>query len=418
MNGIITENDNIIRSTTTSLKLSNKSKLIKLNEFINEYVKIVSTFINLIWDVENIPSMLPKQYTDKVETWLSARAIQAAAKQAASIVRGTKKKQKQRLYVIEKLKKEGKFAKARKLQAIYNKNIASKPNLNSINPELDTRFFKLDFNKTTSFDGWLNLTSLGFDRKDKIKFPFKFHKHFLELSKNGKLLNSIRISKDSLTLNFELEKPKIKKEGKTLGIDIGKTTTLTTSKGQSLDKDIHGHDYTTICTKLAHKKKGSKGFLRAQKHRSNYLKWIVKQLDLNGVKQVNLERVKRFPKGKSRHMKHWNFGEFSDVLEEHFMKQGVLVNRVNPTYTSQRCSQCGWVRKSNRRGKLFKCKACAFTCDADLNGSINIGFDLRPIGARERLLNKNRKGFYWCEKGQELIVPDATKDISKKEILT
>jgi transposase len=68
---------------------------------------------------------------------------------------------------------------------------------------------------------------------------------------------------------------------------------------------------------------------------------------------------------------------------------------VCPTYTSQRCSSCGWVRKSNR--------------DADLNAAKNIALNLRPIGTKERLSHKNRKGFYLCEVVQEPIVPVAQK---------
>jgi len=82
-----------------------------------------------------------------------------------------------------------------------------------------------------------------------------------------------------------------------------------------------------------------------------------------------------------------------------------IVKQVTPTYTSQRCSKCGWTRKSNRKGKQFKCGSCSFECDSDLNASINISLDLKPIGKKERLLNKNRTGFYWNLVSEERIVP-------------
>jgi transposase len=63
---------------------------------------------------------------------------------------------------------------------------------------------------------------------------------------------------------------------------------------------------------------------------------------------------------------------------------------------------------SNRKGKQFKCKTCSFECDADLNASINISLDLKPIGKKERQLNLNRTGFYWLV-GEEHIVPHAQK---------
>jgi hypothetical protein len=47
--------------------------------------------------------------------------------------------------------------------------------------------------------------------------------------------------------------------------------------------------------------------------------------------------------------------------------------------------------------------------DSDLNASINLSLDLMPIGKKERLLQNNRKGFYWHVTGQEHIVPDTKK---------
>jgi len=79
---------------------------------------------------------------------------------------------------------------------------------------------------------------------------------------------------------------------------------------------------------------------------------------------------------------------------------------LNPTYTSQRCSKCGWVRKGNRSGKLFKCDKCFFEYDADLNAAINLSLKLKPIGKQQQLKQENRIGFYWNVLDQELIVPE------------
>ncbi len=46
--------------------------------------------------------------------------------------------------------------------------------------------------------------------------------------------------------------------------------------------------------------------------------------------------------------------------------------------TSQTCSKCGHVSRSNRKGKQFKCVHCGFSLDADLNASRNIAiFSMR-----------------------------------------
>ena len=79
------------------------------------------------------------------------------------------------------------------------------------------------------------------------------------------------------------------------------------------------------------------------------------------------------------------------------------------TYTSKRCSKCSYVRKTNRKGKLFKCVSCNFECDSDVNSSLNISFDLPFIGKVERLTRKNLKGFYLYDKGKEPIVPSTER---------
>ena len=65
----------------------------------------------------------------------------------------------------------------------------------------------------------------------------------------------------------------------------------------------------------------------------------------------------------------------------------------------KRCSQCGWVRKANRKGKVFTCNLCGFTEDADLNAAFNLELDLYEIPYWVRQQRINRSGFYWLEDG-------------------
>ena len=49
------------------------------------------------------------------------------------------------------------------------------------------------------------------------------------------------------------------------------------------------------------------------------------------------------------------------------------VERVNPAYTSQRCSVCGHVAAESRESQaLFRCTACNYTSNADVNAARNI----------------------------------------------
>ena len=389
----------MIRSTKVTLKFVNPGKREKLNEFLSEYKRVEQIFVDLLWDEVKVSSLVPKEFTDQVESWLSARAIQSAAKQASAVVRGTRTKQNRRLYQIAKFKEEGKFKKARILQKKYDQVKVSKPRLKGSSCELDERFVK--FGGGNSFE-WIELASLG--NKLKLILPFKKHEHFNKLATEGKMKAGVRINRDSVTLMFELPDPPKRETGKTLGIDVGQSTTLSCSDGQTLNADPHGHTYESICEKLARKEKGSKGFKRAVSHRSNYLRYLVKQLNLEGVKVVNREDIKDLRKFSptSRRLAHWNYAELFGALDNELEKQGVLVNKLNPTYTSRRCSACGWTRKSNRKRKRFKCEKCSFEHDADLNAASNLALDLSSLKGRR---TSNGKGFYWLESGEEPIVP-------------
>jgi putative transposase len=49
------------------------------------------------------------------------------------------------------------------------------------------------------------------------------------------------------------------------------------------------------------------------------------------------------------------------------------VEKVNPAYTSQRCSACGRIAAGSRESQaLFRCVACGYTLDADVNAARNI----------------------------------------------
>ena len=399
----------MIRSSKSTLKFSNAGRRDQLDVFIDEYRRVLSCFVDLLWEQEKIPCLLPKEMTSKVDTWLSARMLQCAGKQASGIVRGTREKQKRRLFIINKLKDEGKFKHARKLQRIYDEVSMSKPKIQNVEPELDARFVKIDLENETSFDGWVTLSSIG--KKMKIQLPFKKSVHFNKMNCWGVMKGGIRISKKNITFMFEVPEAEKKGTGSVIGIDIGQLNAISCSNDHVSKPNKHGHDLNTISDIMSRKKKGSKGFERTQSHRKNYINWSINQLNLDGVRQVNIENIKYLRRGKrtKRKLSHWTYRDIFEKLEKFCDEQGVFVQKKNPTYTSQRCNPCGWTRKSNRKGKLFRCGKCNHVADSDKNASSNLALELPEITRQQRLQQINRKGFYWLVEGQEHIVPAVLK---------
>ena len=78
---------------------------------------------------------------------------------------------------------------------------------------------------------------------------------------------------------------------------------------------------------------------------------------------------------------------------------GVQFNLKSSTYKSQRCSCCGWVRKSNRKGKNFTCSCCGLMIDSDLNAAENNEIELPEIPYSFRNKKLNIVGFYLLESG-------------------
>jgi len=399
-----------IKSSKVTVKFSNTGKLNKLNEFRKEYVKTVLGFVDVMWEMEDIPSLVTTEISKKVTSNLMSRSLQAAGKQASGIVRGTRKKNKQRLFIYDKLIKNGKLKLARKLLAKIKKTPVGKPTIDKVNPQLDSRFFEIILGGKTCFDGWLTFKQIGL--KERISIPIKLTKHINKLQSSGyRLMKSVCLNRESVTLCFEKEAIPFAPEGNTIGVDIGIKALYSVSDGRQSSQDIHGHTLDTICRKLCRKKKDSKGFKRAQAHRKNHINMCLNQLSLNGVRTLKLENIKNLNRGKrvSKYLARWTYADIKSKLESMCKESGVLIQYIDQTYTSQRCSSCGWTRKGNRHGVSFKCKSCGFTANADLNASINISLNLPPIGRKKRLQHPNRTGFYWYVVGQEPIVPVVTE---------
>ncbi len=79
-------------------------------------------------------------------------------------------------------------------------------------------------------------------------------------------------------------------------------------------------------------------------------------------------------RGLNRSLKNASMGRMAAMLEyKTRLADGVGMIFVNPAYTSQTCSRCGYVAKGNRESQaVFSCKHCEYTANADTNAASNI----------------------------------------------
>lgn len=95
--------------------------------------------------------------------------------------------------------------------------------------------------------------------------------------------------------------------------------------------------------------------------------------------------------GLNRAILNSGWGMFVARLED---KAPGRVEKVNPAFTSQRCSVCGHVAAESRKSQaLFACVACGHTSNADLNAARNIaaGHAVKARGASVLVGAMNRE---------------------------
>ncbi len=85
------------------------------------------------------------------------------------------------------------------------------------------------------------------------------------------------------------------------------------------------------------------------------------------TKMTNKKNGRRF----NKKLGNWSFKQFEAFLGYKAEALGKTVVFVNQVYTSQKCSKCGRVEKSNRKGSWYSC-GCGFQLHSDLNASRNI----------------------------------------------
>ncbi|MBE3116769.1 IS200/IS605 family element transposase accessory protein TnpB [Candidatus Bathyarchaeota archaeon] len=100
---------------------------------------------------------------------------------------------------------------------------------------------------------------------------------------------------------------------------------------------------------------------------------VNKPFDVFALENLGISKKKKNGKRFNRMLGGWSYAELLLFIQYKAESKGKCVVLVNPKYTSQRCSKCGFVHKQNRKGLGFRCGNCGFSLNADLNASRNIG---------------------------------------------
>jgi putative transposase len=191
-----------------------------------------------------------------------------------------------------------------------------------------------------------------------------------------------------------------------IGIDMGIANFATFSDGTSVESSNFFRKYEKKLKfrgrSLSRKKKFSNNW-RKEKHRLNRVHKKIKNCRTDFLHKLTTEIAKnhalvvmedlqvknmsksasgtvenpgknvRAKSGLNKSILDQGWFEFRRQLEYKLPRRGGKLLPVPPQYTSQKCSNCGYVAKENRKSQAkFKCCNCSFEINADHNAAINI----------------------------------------------
>jgi putative transposase len=243
----------------------------------------------------------------------------------------------------------------------------------------------LNPSKSDSFDYWLQLPSLTHRRPVNIPLksnnyfeeaPGKTSKHFTLQLEDGELkVTSLKTSEAStapigdreVALDWGLLSLFASSEGDQYGKSIYEWLKNRDSELQSLQGQLQ-----RLGIPLKSNKRYNKLNRRIREYVKNEVGRILKALVRSGVGTLIVEELDFRGGGLSKRMNRLVSRAGRGAVSASLLnleEQGVTIIRVNPAYSSQECSNCGYISRANRNSKQFTCCFCGKKLDADVNAA-------------------------------------------------
>ena len=194
-----------------------------------------------------------------------------------------------------------------------------------------------------------------------------------------------------LSVSYDVEEGEKYEPTDLIGVDLGRKNIASTSDGQMFCGDcceatrkkyVHLRQrYQSVGTKSAYKHLSKidsreSDFKRNENH--SISKELVSQAKGTGrgialEELTHIHRRRTANKAQQDAGSKWALRQLRSFIEYKAKLSGVPVVPVDPAYTSQKCSVCGFVHEDNRISQSsFVCLKCGHSEHADLNASKNI----------------------------------------------
>lgn len=278
--------------------------------------------------------------------------------------------------------------------------------------EKSSNFRDANKSKSSFANHWLRISTLN--RGRKVEIPIignAFSK-----SRKGRRANTFSLIQRQgdwflLSTQYLAPTPWAKYKTDVLGVDVGLSSLIATSEG-----DLYGRGflqklrkYDQQIQKIQHglQEAGEARLSQCRRYKKviSRLKGWLKTTIQKNVKQMLEQRQPRkiivedlvFSGGPGRLSRRMNrllrnFGQyyFLQSVRERQQEFQFELEIVDPAYSSQTCSSCGFLHSDNRKTEKFKCLSCGHLGHADVNAAKNLsrrsGWEARSALGRLRNL--------------------------------
>ena len=359
-----------VKKAITHLKLdqANPGKLERLDELAAEHQRVVQAYVDWMISHEiHLPDKYAPVPEQEISTSLSDRWQRCAWQQACGIV-----------------------------QSWYSNERENPPELHNVCIQANANVVVVEPSTTSQFDFWLRISTLAAGHP--VRIPIKLYEHAKEtLAQFPKLCSGVTLNRRDgewfATFVVERKGPKAR-SSEVLGVDIGMVSIVSTSDGRrygqvspELRRRVeHANvkrcrkQQLNACLKRKSRPTVSLKDAKAEAFARNEIGRALNQMldELPGGVKVALERLTvKDMRFKSRQMNRAlrasQLGYVREKLKFKLDERGVRYRSVQPAYSSQQCSQCGFTIPMNRRSQAeFHCPWCGFEANADENAASNI----------------------------------------------
>jgi hypothetical protein len=360
----------VVKKAITHLKLdqANPGKLRRLDALATEYTRVVQAYVD--WMIQR-QVQEPDKYVaipeQDVATSLSDRWQRCAWQQACGIV-----------------------------LSWYSNGRENPPVLHNVCIQANANVVVIELSETTAFDFWLRISTL--EAGKPVRVPISLYRQAKEtLAGFPRLCTGVTLNRREgqwyATFVVERRGPKAK-PSEVVGADIGMVNIVSTSTGQRYGQispqlrerveraaeKRRRKQKLNVCLKRKERPPVDLRDHRAEAFARNEIGRALNQMldDLPEDAAVAVERLSvadlRFKSRQmNRALRAAQLGYVRDKLKFKLDERGIRYRSVQPAYSSQQCSHCGFTSPMNRRSQAeFACLWCGYVANADENAASNL----------------------------------------------